>query len=333
MNRRERKFPFLFSEFSLVSSIIFALQAGRTLSGRRFTGTTAIRSIKNFPSGGKVSLRHKSTFSPLEHVALAFRTENKYTRGKFRSFPEKPMTRFLCFLLLFVLAFPMFAQEEPPASASMLPRDPALLMRMREQVSRDLQNTQRMLSYVNPNDTQLINDLTAHQADLSKQLREISEQMQAGTQFSQFSGMPPSRNVDDIRQEILPPTGRATIPSMMPPQRDSDWQMPNSYMPRTIVPSPYQEPFPNRSEMPVQPSYSPTPPMYGGQNWTDQDKAWDMTPWGPRLPKELTDMKQSIESLQKEVGELKDTIKALETQIQLLSRNILLNERIKENGN
>ena len=240
------------------------------------------------------------------------------------------MTRFFCFPLLFVLALPVFAQEEPPVSRTSLPRDPALQMRVREQIARDLQNTQRMLTYVNPTvDPQLFENLTTQQTELSKQLREISEQMQAGTQSPQLPGM-------SIReQELLSPTGRAGISPMMPQPRGSGWEDPYMQSPVPAATSP------NRSEMPVPPSYNqippmPTmynPPMYGGPTWADQDRAWETTPWGPRLPKELTDMKQSIEALRKEIGELKETIKALETQIQLLSRNILLNEKIKENGN
>jgi hypothetical protein len=94
---------------------------------------------------------------------------------------------------------------------------------------------------------------------------------------------------------------------------------------------PYQIPQPIHPEMPVSPQipgmggmgYNPTPP------WGDPDRTWDATPWGPRLPKELVETKQSIDSLRKEIVDLKETIKALETQIQLLTRNILL-ERTKE---
>ena len=242
------------------------------------------------------------------------------------------MTRFLCFPLLFVLVFPLFAQEEPSASILTLPRDPTLLSRMKEQLSHQLQNTQRMLIHVNPSDTQLVDALTTQQAEFSKQLREISELMQSSPQLS---GMPTARDIRDIPQESTPLTGQAGIPSMMPQRRDYGWQMQESVIPQTPT-----RMLPGMPEPPVQPPYNQMPPMpqmygppYGGPNWADQDRTWEATPWGPRLPKELTDLKQSIESLKKEIGELKDTIKALETQIQLLSRNILLNERIKESGN
>ena len=264
----------------------------------------------------------------------------------FCSFFKEPMTRFLCFPLLFVLALPVISQDTLlPGSgralvdteASTLPRDPALLMRMREQISRELQNTLRMLSYVNPNDTQLVETLTTQQTELSKQLREISEQMQSGTPPTQFSSMPSSRDVPQDMFLSAPPTERQGITQMMSQLRERQTLEPmipsqnSARMPPSVPEMPVPLPQDMNRTPPVIPMYNL--PVYGGQNWADQDRAWEATPWGPRLPKELTDMKQSIDSLQKEVGELKDTIKALETQIQLLSRNILLNEKVKENGN
>jgi DNA repair exonuclease SbcCD ATPase subunit len=62
--------------------------------------------------------------------------------------------------------------------------------------------------------------------------------------------------------------------------------------------------------------------------WGNQAPSWE---WGPRLPKELTEVKQSVESLQREITELRELIKRLETQIQLLNRTILLSsERMGE---
>jgi hypothetical protein len=99
--------------------------------------------------------------------------------------------------------------------------------------------------------------------------------------------------------------------------------------------------YQRNAPMPTRPPEMPVPPMPGypgmGAGWGtpplgDADRMWDATPWGPRLPKELVETKQSVESLRKEIADLKETIKALETQIQLLTRNILL-ERMKENGN
>ena len=249
---------------------------------------------------------------------------------------EESMSRLLCFPLLFVLALSLFAQDEPPGVEQSLPRDPDLLMRMREHISLELQQTQRMLGLVNPNDTQLIDTLKTQQAELTKQFRNITQHMQAGYQSPTLSG------IGDVSPGYSP--GRPGMPSMMP-TREQEWRTQEPATPMVMPSYPNQPvaPYsmaPNRAEMasstpvypiPVQP-HNPNP-SYGVPNWGDQDRAWEITPWGPRLPKELTEMKQSVESLQKEIGELKETIKALETQIQLLSRTVLLNERVKENGN
>jgi predicted RNase H-like nuclease (RuvC/YqgF family) len=82
--------------------------------------------------------------------------------------------------------------------------------------------------------------------------------------------------------------------------------------------------------------YNPIPSIPpAAPSWGAPDQQWEMAPFGPRLPKELTEVKQTVESLRKEVSELKETIKVLETQIQLLNRNFLLNEKVreKEKGN
>jgi len=62
----------------------------------------------------------------------------------------------------------------------------------------------------------------------------------------------------------------------------------------------------------------------------DQDQAWANSPWVPQPSKELTELKQTVDALRKELGEMKETVKALETQIQLLNRNILLSQPVKQ---
>jgi predicted RNase H-like nuclease (RuvC/YqgF family) len=84
---------------------------------------------------------------------------------------------------------------------------------------------------------------------------------------------------------------------------------------------------------PPQQYYLPPQPVPEAvPNWADQNRGgWD--PWGPKQPnKELTEIRQSIESLRSEIADLKETIKTLETQIQLLNRNILLSEKARDNS-
>ena len=242
----------------------------------------------------------------------------------------------------------------------MLPRDPALLMRMREQISLELQQTQRMLEFISPNDTQTLEILKTQQAELSKQLRDITQQMQTryqpqglpteimpgvsgtpsaiqgtiqGTQGTQgtIQGMPPGMSMPVTHtQESIWRTPVPPMPAVGPYITPST--VPSTALPTApgMPPDMYSRPVPmplNRPEMPVPvPNVYNPPPYPNNAPWGDPTpNVWDMTPWGPKLPKELTDMKQSIEGLQQEVISLKETIRNLETQIQTLNR-ILLSE-------
>jgi hypothetical protein len=248
------------------------------------------------------------------------------------------MTRFLCFPLLFVIAFPVFAQEELPVQGRSLPSNPALLARTRDQIIMEYQQTNRMLGLVNPNDTHTVEALKAQQVELTKQLRDITQEMQAGNQLpalpgiGEGQGLPPGLSLPTYTTHTpMPPTMRTPdlramdMPPVMP--GNPYQQLPNSVLPNRLdmPPSPMSPPY---QQMP----YNPTPPVPAAPNWVDQDRTWDLA-WGPRLPKEMTEVKQSVDALKKEVADLKETIKALETQIQLLNRNILLSDRAKENGN
>jgi len=255
------------------------------------------------------------------------------------------MTRFLCFALLLAIAAPLYAQEMPAAGQS-LPRDPALLLRMREQITNELQKIQQMRGIISPNDTQLIESLDAQQAEWSKQLRDITQQMQAGTLHVLNDGeMPPglmgssSERVPRIPGMSGMPTWEANGPlpqdprgGYVPPGMPV---MPDNRFPSQAPGMPGAMPQMPMSQMPTYPVQPPQDPYFssgfgGGQNWYNQDRG-ETNYWGPRLPKELTEVKQSVESLKREIAELKETIKVLETQIQLLNRNILLSERVKEN--
>jgi hypothetical protein len=234
------------------------------------------------------------------------------------------MTRFLCLSLLFAFVLPLFAQEEPALPGQLPPPDPAALMRLRERITFDLQELQRMIPLVR-HDAQLTDSLTSRQAELTQQLREIMQQ-----QF-QPPGMPvqPAAPTPGIR------TGQPPMPltPQIPPELQGYMQIPQPAVP--FVP---ENGFQNQRQFSMEPT-TPTPmpnfnpPMpthYPANNWgaIDQDAQW-----GPRLPRELTDVRLSVESMKKEISDLKETIKTLETQIQLLNRNILLLDRVKENGN
>ena len=259
------------------------------------------------------------------------------------------MTRFVLFPLLFALVLPVFAQDEQPPLQSTLPpplqpmvqpgiRDPRLFSQERERITFELQQIQRLIGVIRPDDVQTMDALKAQQVELAKQLRDLTQQMQAGPQPGipnipevlpggmgpqvPLPGMRPEMNAIPSLEVVPPPEQRIPLMPGMP--GGMGYQIPNNQMPAAppVMPSP----MPN----PQMQMYAPAVPA---PSWADQDRAWETAQWGPRLPKELTEVKQSVDSLQKEVADLKDTIKALEAQIQLLTRNILLSERVKENGN
>jgi len=259
------------------------------------------------------------------------------------------MTRFLGFALLFLIALSAPAQDEPPVVGQSLPSDPALLLRTREQLSLELQRVQQMLGFVNPNDTQLVETLTAQQAELARQIGDIMRQIQTPG--------PPNANPSptnlDARSSV--PSGVQSVQPVSPsapsgePGLTSSQSRSGPGLPMLgnrvggMIPGMPQG-------VPIQGPQIAMPGMMGGMghyspaipnspmdkrsvpNWDDQAQAWEATYWGPRLPKELTEVQQSVESLRKEIAELRETIKGLETQIQLLSRTILLSERMRDNG-
>ena len=244
---------------------------------------------------------------------------------------QRTMTRFLCFSLLFLIALPAFAQNEPPSALGQaLPRDPAFLMRMREQISQRLQQIQQALTVVNPNDTQLIETLTVQQADLIKQHADVLKELQTVGTGSAVMGsvlpgtdgrsgaMPPSIVQPTLPSQTLPPP----IARPMPESSGTGFPM-NPMNPTMGGPLPIT---PNMGMPGVQ---MPNDMRGGIPNWGNPQAVWDTGHWGPRLPRELSDVQQSVESLQKEIAELKELIRKLETQIQLLNRTVLL-ERINE---
>ena len=253
------------------------------------------------------------------------------------------MTRILCFPLLFALTLPVLAQEEPiiplqaapptpaavgeaPLFGQTLPRDPVFLMQMRERVALELQQVQQVLSVISPNDTHLIETLKAQQAELAKQYREITQQMQAGFGPPGMGERIPGQFQTDPQVGRMPP-----MPPVMPPQG-------GLILPATPQPMPPASPPIAAPPLPTAPNpfYQPSPAMplpgsvpYGVPDWNNQGAA----SWGARLSEELTETRQFVESLKREVADLKELVKALEGQIRLLNQNILLSERVRENGN
>lgn len=256
-------------------------------------------------------------------LELYQRTSNQY-----RLLPKMTMSRLLSAALLFVIALPVSAQDDAAYRRPLISRadaPSAILLQTKTELTQKLQQIQQMLSVVSPGDTQFIETLKTQQAELTKQLRDVMQQLQT-PDAPNTAELPPGLTVDS-----------AMVPGMLPTRIAESGLPPVIPVHPSPMPAKRNEvPFPTPNySMPV---YVPTPvynpnPAYFPPNGHDQDRAWEIPPWGPRLPKELTEMKQSIESLQKEIGDLKETIKALEAQIQLLNRNIVLSEKVRESGN
>ena len=253
---------------------------------------------------------------------------------------------------------PAFAQDEPSTLGQSLPRDPAFLMRMREQLASDLRATQQALGLINPSDTQLVETLRTRQADLAKQISDVARELQTLNTpgiggMSQgpetrpgMTPLPPALVPIQPMQTMPEPGWRQPEPGMPPGMAGGIGIMPPGAMPGAMMPMGGVQPFlPNGTPVapmttggiPVDRMGVPfgyhlpmdTPPNV--PQWGAPAQAWDH--WGPRLPKELTEVRQSVESLRKEITELRETVKSLETQIQLLNRTILLSERVNERVN
>jgi hypothetical protein len=263
------------------------------------------------------------------------------------------MTRILCFPLVLLLALPMFAQESELGQLGQpLPRNPGLLMQMRDDITLKLQQNKDMQRHVGPNDVQFAEMLQTQEAELVRQLRDIMQQIQEGSQppvpvapgnggmvqdrnmpgrnaipSGMIPGQPPAPPMPISREPLqVPPGGQSAIPGIPPGMYPG--MQPGMY-------TPTQSPTGITQYVPPQPPYAPFPvPMQ--PNWREQEPQWggDVTPpWAPKLPQELTEVKQSVESLRKEVADLKETIKSLEGRIEMLYRAILMSDKLKESGN
>jgi len=257
---------------------------------------------------------------------------------------KEPMTRFLCFSLTLLFALPAFAQNESAPAGLDLPQDPAQLMRLREDLTFQIQEVQRLLSFVNPSDTRTTETLQTRQAELTQQLRSVIDQMQtaAPSGTGRNTGMMSPPGMPSGLPQSLPVQslwGQGGMNGHMPPgmidptmnmSRNAEMPgMPTSGMMQGTMPNPPMQAYPPAGMI------APVPPIPA--HWMNQTPpGWGVqTPGATQeasLPKELTDMKQTVEALRREISELKETVKSLETQIQLLNRNIVLSERVRENG-
>lgn len=235
-------------------------------------------------------------------------------------------------------ALPPSIPVQPPyqPSGAGLPRvNPAVLLKMRNDLSFELQNVQRTLGLIDPNDAELKKTLTEQQAELVSQLKDINTQMQAqglaaDGDVPALPGQPGVLPTAPKKADTLMGGGvdanNWLIQQQLQPQRPAPRYpgMGSGIEPGSLagLPPNFSAPNPARDAMPqTPPGYMPYTPQP-----IDQERAWANSAWGPQPTKELTDLKQTVESLRTEISTLKESVKALETQIQLLNRNILLSQ-------
>lgn len=227
---------------------------------------------------------------------------------------------------------PGFVAPETAPTAAMGRISPTQLLRMRSQLTRELQESQRILGFIDPSDTQLVALHKEQQAELVNQLKEINDQLKAqgvpvGTEPSAAT---PGATPLQPAEPTLPSVPRAADPTLVPggtPRAPADPNLlvqrrpdPNELPSLNELPPELRAALENRTPQPgmpgmVLPPAQPTPPTP-----FDQDQAWTESPWAVQPSKELTAVKDSVESLRKEVSELKETVKDLEAQIRLLNR-------------
>ncbi|MDR2115036.1 MAG: hypothetical protein LBP87_01495 [Planctomycetaceae bacterium] len=237
---------------------------------------------------------------------------------------------------------PISEQPHPPVIQPPLPRmNPMVLLRMKQQLTFELQQTQRTLSFIDPNDKQLIASLQEQQTELANQLKEINSQLKTQgiaidnpaieSEEPPVKGLKTSNIVPEIVPETSLPAGtqppispfQPTLPQKLPPNLPPN--LPQSL--QQNLPPNFQRNFPSIPPVGRNPVGNPIesanhlPPTP-----FDQDQAWTDSPWVPKPSKELAELKQTVDSLRKEITDLKENIKALEVQIQLLNRNILLSQ-------
>lgn len=219
--------------------------------------------------------------------------------------------------------------------------NPAVLLKMREQAAFELREIQRTLGFIDPADTQIAETLKERQTELTEQLKDATAQLKAqGFPIDEPAASGPSSVGSETALPVIP---KAQDPTLVPggvPQRAVDpnlliqrvpldprsggFQQPGGMFPGTQIIAPKLPPE-NLGTVP-----GSVPGTYGVPQMPptafDQDQAWANSPWTPQPSKELTELKQTVDSLRKELGEMKETVKALEAQIRLLNQNILLSQ-------
>ena len=245
-----------------------------------------------------------------------------------------------------VPAKPSFPGESPMSLPKMNPNpmgmgmgigmgmgsDPRLATGMREHLTLQLRDISRFLGQADPRDTQFIEYLRNEQASVLEQLKSLGE--------------PTTRavgNTDPIAPNsgaIQPTNDFRKLQNTESPSLPPNWQqMSPEEFAQFFAEQQKQTPA-NRSmpQMPPRNFQSKPAPFGGGVSDFGGIPAQPPqgsfalpqvnplgSPWGAaQPPQEISELKETISTLQTQIEQMRDEIKALNAQMQLLNQNILL---------
>ncbi len=250
----------------------------------------------------------------------------------------------------------------PPPPSPLAGFNPALLRRMRGELSFELRQIRQTLALIDPRDTQLKQTLQTQQAELVSQLKEITVQLESAgvSPLANEPGLPEMPDEKELAEGPgIPPLPPGTRTIRIPPRSlregwPPDWEPdpapgfatePGASLVPPEMTLPLRQPAPGfgydgydalssslSSPLPPRPVYPPGPSedtpvgdmARNAARTAAHDATWDVPPL-----KEIVALKTTVHALQNEIEAMRADIKALETQLRLLNQNVLLQSQGK----
>jgi len=201
---------------------------------------------------------------------------------------------------------------------------PDTLLRLREELTMQIQQIQQQIGRQSPNDTQFTQFLLTQRAETMQQLQAVEAQLQAtAADLQDPARMPPQ----DMSMG-MPPGWQQPQPGMMGGgmtpemfQQMMQMQQMQQMQQRQQMPPEFgswqqQMQMPQERPMP----FGPPPAQQQGRYIAQ----WNTPQFDPMMPgQEVVVLQQAITDLRSEISGLRDQIRSLESQIQLLIRNTM----------
>jgi len=221
--------------------------------------------------------------------------------------------------------------------APMMGGDPRFAAEMRTQLTMQLREISQLLGRVDPRDTQFIETLRQEQALILEQLKSFEAPATPGTRAvgtpvskDQVPTLPQpgiQRNGGDPRTPF-PPNGQMSQEEIA--KLIAEVQQTQANRP-LFNPQP-QSPYPPQGMGGMPAPFGGGTPAFGtpaGAGVMPRTESFTVPPqagmpWGTaQSSQEITELKETISTLQQQVEQMRGEIKALETQMRLLNQNIL----------